>query len=142
MRRTLVLAAVLFLLPALTAAQDLRPGLDLPSKIYLGAAAADWTTTGALFAGTPYAYEGNPMYGWVMDKDRIAAGQRAHGGQVAAVLVMSAAFDVATVWAVNRWVAPEHPKLAKALMLVGVGVRSGQAVTNLRRLQHASAFPR
>lgn len=124
----LVLLTVAFgLLPVHSHAQSLTP-----ARLYLAAAAADWTTTGYLFARQPFAAEGNPMYGWTMDQSRIAAGERATPGQVAAVLAMSAGVDVLSTWAVQRWIAPKHPKVARALLIVGVGVRSHQATKNLR----------
>lgn len=131
------LRITLFALALLTVAlqctaQD-RPGLSLPAKLYLTTAAADWTTTGYLFAQHPYAAEGNPMYSWVMSQERIAAGERASAGQVAAVLAMSAAFDVASTYAVSRWIQPAHPKLAKVLFAVGSVVRGRQAVVNVQR---------
>ena len=130
MRRALLLA-VLFCLVSLTARAQETGGQT--HRLYLSAAAADIATTGYLFAVHPYAYEGNPMYGWVMNKDRIAAGQRANAGQVAAVLAMSAGVDLATAWAVDKWIAPKHPNVAKALYLVGMGVRGRQAVLNVSR---------
>lgn len=127
-----VLLSVVLVLASLLQAQAQEGGPSF-SRLYLGAAAADIGTTAVLFASNRYAYEGNPMYGWVMEQDRIAAGQRASAGQVAAVLAMSAAFDVASAWAVNRWVAPRHPKVARALFLIGAGVRGRQAGLNLSR---------
>lgn len=126
MKAAFVLILTLLAVPA--AAQD-RP--LLASHLYLSAALADVATTG-LAARQAGFYEGNPMYGWVIDQDAVARGQRASVGQVGAVMAMSAAVDLATVYAVNKWVAPHHPTLAKALYLVGVGVRGSQAVVNVQ----------
>lgn len=126
------ISAVVVWAVMVTAADGQEPG-QVGRRLYLSAAAADISTTAVLFAANRYAYEGNPLYGWVMDPRAIAEGRRASVGQVTAVLAMSAAVDVASTWAVRRWLEPRHRRVAAVLYCVGAGVRGRQAVLNLRR---------
>lgn len=137
MRRRLTMLTLVLVSVALRAdAQESRPLFDTAAKIYLGAAAADWGSTAYVFARSPYAREANPLYGWVMPSAaQIGAGQPARPHQVAAALALSAGFDVATTYAVQRWLAPRHPTLAKAALLVGAGVRGFAAARNVIRVE-------
>lgn len=116
-RRHLVMTLCFLLL--LTGANRVQ-AQNVPSVTYLSAAAVDWTTTARCFHASPFCGEGNPMYGWVRPNTAWTT------------IPQSMAFDVFTVYAVNRWIKPSHPKLAKVGLFVGAGVRIYAAASNVR----------
>jgi hypothetical protein len=114
-----VLAVLLALAWPSSAAAD---GLRLPTLVYVGGATLDvWSTVDCLGAG---CIERNPTLAWL---------QPAGPG---VMLTVGEAVDAAMLWAVHRWVAPRHPKLARGLLFGGGGVRAGIAAHNWRAAAH------
>lgn len=115
MNRLLVIGLVLIASPV-TAQESLR----IPTVVYFSAASSDWAST-AYCLHHPLCHEGNPTLRWA---------ERPLG--TAGVIAVSAALDVAIVYAVHRWLAPSHPKIASALLYIGAADRVVATVQNIR----------
>lgn len=86
-------------------------------SVYSFAAAADKASTIYGLQVCPPCVETNPLYSWT--------------GNDAAAVALSAAVDVAAVWAWQRFVGRKHPTLAKVGLYGWSGVRVGLAVHNV-----------
>jgi len=115
----LVISAILVLfLTTDSTAQDLK----VPTVVFASAAIADWTSTYRNLATGGVEY--NPMLRFT------------HSKPVPTVLA-AAAYDVAGVWAWNRFVGKKHPKIARAGLYTMAAFRIGLAVRNTQRLNKA-----
>lgn len=114
-------ALLLLLLVASPAYAQDAPSLKLPATAYLLSAAADQTSAAYGFAASPHIGESNPVGNWIRQR---------YGST--AMFAAGAAADVAGVWAVQKWVAPKHPRLARALFYGGTAARVWFAVGNVR----------
>lgn len=135
------LAAVLLVATALPAsAQTDRPLHDFASKLFLTAAMADVGSTGYAALRSPYSRETNPMYAWMMPSQAdVLAGRNAGPAREIALMATIATVDVATAYAVQRWIAPRHPKLTKVAFIAAAGVRFFAAARNVYRVESAPA---
>ena len=121
--RLVAAAFVVSLLPAIASAQELRPGLKIPTTIASIAAAADWAST----------YHAMSNY-HVRETNFLLRGLQDSPGKV---VIAGAAIDAATFTAWNTWVAPRHPKVASAGMWAMAGFRAYLVFHNLRNEQRA-----
>ena len=106
-------------LPA--AAQDAAPSLKIPTIVFAGAAAADWTTTYAALASGEFR-ECDPLLTFTKNRP-------------VPTVVFGAALDVAAVWAWRRAVGRRHPKLAALGLYVAAGLQASIAARNLHRVR-------
>lgn len=114
--RTIFVALVLSVaLPAQAQEHPLR----LPTLVFAGAAAADWTTTYQNLS--PRGRETNPLLGMF-------------NNQPVPTVIAGASLDLAAAWAWNRFVGRSHPKLAAAGLYLAAGVRVLLATRNAIRL--------
>lgn len=118
----IALAAFVFAFVAISAsAQEAPTSLRLPSAIYLLSASADLASTAHCFGVSIRCQEANPAGNWI------------RGGTSSATMIAAgAAFDVATVYAVNRLLGQTHPKLATSILVAGAALRTSLAMSNLR----------
>ena len=118
---------VVSLLPGLgpdtASAQQLRPGLRIPTTIASIAAAADWAST----------YHAMSNY-HVRETNILLQPWQDSPGKL---VVVGAAIDVATFTAWNKFVAPRHPKVATAGLWAMAGFRAYLVFHNLRNEQRA-----
>lgn len=130
-------SAVLGFLPDLEPQTPTKPTtidahpLRLPTLVFAGAAAADWTTTYRNLSPGPTwdrGQEWNPLLSPL------------HNRPVPTVLA-GAALDVVGVWAWDRFVGRKHPKLAAIGLYAGAGLRIWLASRNTLRLNTLSAAP-
>jgi hypothetical protein len=125
--RLVAAAFVVSLLPGLGAssasAQELRPGLKIPTTIASIAAAADWAST----------YHAMSNF-HVRETNFLLRGLQNSPGKL---VVAGAAIDAATFTAWNTWIAPRHPKVASAGMWAMAGFRAYLVFHNLRNEQRA-----
>jgi hypothetical protein len=120
----LFVAAILFTTPVAAqqeAAQSHR--LKWPTVVYLSAATADWSSHHYCMAQSQWCVEGNPMYSW--------AGERSPW-----TTVVGGSVNGFTVWAVNKWVAPRHPRLAVFGLIAGAVIQGWAAYTNVQLGHH------
>lgn len=114
-----MLKSWLFAVCLLVAGTAEAQSFKMPTIALAGAAAADWTTTYQFMnKGVP---ESNPMLSWV-GKDRPGA-----------TVALGAAIDVAGVWAIGKFIAPKHPKIAKAILYGWAGSKGAAAAQNYGR---------
>ena len=134
MRRTAIVCALVALVCAPRAsAQDLAPpssdnGLKIPIMIWASSVAADQMTTYRFASGyRDVLREANPLI---------------NGLDHHPVLLVAAgsAIDAATGWAAYRFLAPKHPRLARAAFIGAAVYRSYLAAHNIRLMQ-ASQSP-
>ncbi len=98
-------------------AQSLRTA----TTVFAATAAADWTVTGiGLAQGT--IHEANPTFGWAHDRP-------------ARTVAAGVGLDVAGVWALHRWVAPTHPKVAAVLLYAQAAARVAFVARGARYLR-------
>jgi hypothetical protein len=94
--------------------QEEMEQVKIASWIYVGVAAADWSVTAACFK---QHCDGVPGY----RASYLAWGNGFEEPAVATIL--GVALDAAVVFAVNQWVAEEHPRVAQAILYGLSGVR-------------------
>lgn len=107
--------------------------LTLARSVYLGVAAGDWISTARTPPGSVYddptyrgghrfhvMHEDNPLTGWLETKPRPV------------MVAVGAAEEVATYWAIQRFLGHEHPKWARAVMYGVAAIRVGLIVNNER----------
>ena len=111
---------VSLLLAVDASAQSLKPA----TFTFTAAAAADLATTYRNLAGPNGGVEYNPMLRFTRNTP------------VQTVLV-GAAYDVAGIWAWNRFVGRRHPKVARAGLYAAAGFRVFLAVSNTQRFRRA-----
>ena len=121
--RLVAAAFVVSLLPAIASAQELRPGLKIPTTIASIAAAADWAST----------YHAMSNY-HVRETNFLLQGLQNSPGKL---VIAGAAIDAATFTAWNTWVAPRQPRVASAGMWAMAGFRAYLVFHNLRNEQKA-----
>lgn len=106
------------------AAQETRPamtGLDkFATGAFLAGAAADWTSHATCVTLSPHCHEMNPALNW--------AGTR----NVPVHIAIGATADVLSAYAVNRWIRPRHPKLARLGFALAAAGRFYLASSNVR----------
>lgn len=118
----------LLLLAASTAHAQDALSLRLPATLYLASAAADQASTAYGFGASPRFGETNPAGDWIRQR---------YGST--AMFAAGAAADVASVWAVQKWIAPKHPRLARAVFYAGTAARVWFTVGNIRLARRLTA---
>jgi hypothetical protein len=116
MRGCLLVALVLITAPA--SAQSLK----LPTIVYAVAGGTDAASTAYCLNAHPHCHESMPHLRWLEPR-----------GGAAAVTAGSLAFDVASIWAWNRYVGRKHPKIAAIGLYAWSAVRLSLAVHNVRQ---------
>lgn len=110
--RLLILASLL-LLPSRTSAEPLK----IPLTIYAASAVADFH--GTLLTFQHGGHEVNPMYAW-LDRKPVALG------------AVSALVDVASIWALHRWIGKKHPKIERIALYASAANRLRAAYKGYR----------
>lgn len=121
MRTVLIVVAASLLLGSSIHAQDTPqnpPSLKVPTFVFAGAAAADWTTTYVS------ARRGN------RERNPLLSGLSRHP---VALVITGAAIDVGSVWAWNRYVGKRHRKIATIGLYIASGFRVWLAARNMQR---------
>ncbi|HVG54366.1 MAG TPA: hypothetical protein VM846_08065 [Vicinamibacterales bacterium] len=114
------------LLPALAgidraSAQELRPGLRIPTTVASIAAAADWASTYHALSNY-HVRETNPL---------LQPFQKSPGKLV----IVGAAIDAASFTAWNKVIGPRHPRVAAGGMWAMAGFRAFLVLHNIRNEQ-------
>lgn len=135
MKNTLIVCALLSLVCASRAsAQDAQPapaesGLKLPVLIWASSVAADQITTYRFSSGyRDLLRESNPLISG-LDRHPVL------------LVAAGSAIDAATGWAAYRFLAPNHPKLARIAFIGAAAYRSYLAAHNMRLMQNARPDP-
>lgn len=116
-----VALAGLFCSSTPAAAQSLK----LPVIVFAGAVSADWTTTHYFLSNADrakpgqYDQETNRTLSWLNNRPT-------------ATVLVGVAQDVAVVWAVNRFVARRHPKIAAVSLYAMSAFRVHLAIDNFQ----------
>lgn len=124
--RLMAAVFVVSLLPGLAgfdgaSAQELRPGLRIPTTVASIAATADWVSTYHALSNY-HVRETNPL---------LQPFQKSPGKLVA----VGAAIDVASFAAWNKVIGPRHPRVAAGGMWAMAGFRAFLVFHNLRNEQ-------
>ena len=129
MRTTAIVCALVALVCVPRAsAQDLAPasgdnGLKIPIMIWASSVAADQMTTYRFSSGyRDVLREANPLING-LDRHPVL------------LVAAGSAIDAATGWAAYRFLAPNHPRLAKAAFIGAAVYRSYLAAHNMRLMQ-------
>jgi hypothetical protein len=107
----------------LVAAPASAQSLKLPTTVFLASAAVDWSSTAYCLHTHPTCYETNPLINWA-----------APAGD-GVMLSVSVATDVATAYAVHRFVGRNHPKVARVTLYALSALRVYAAAQNVRTMQ-------
>ncbi len=123
--KVVTVLALALLLPSLASAQE-RPSLKLPTLVYAGAALVDdWSTVDCSRIG---CHERNPTLRWV----------EPYG--LTPMLTLNEGISAAGIWALHKWMAPTHPKLAAGTIYAVAGLRVNQARLNWREADKQRAI--
>jgi hypothetical protein len=108
------------------AQEKLDRKIDMAMWTFVGAAAADWTVS-AVCIKVRCESAGNGH------RTSFFMGSGFEEPEVATVVGLGV--DVAFVWAIRTYVAPDHPELAQFLYYVGAGLRGSFAIIKARDLR-------